>query len=485
LAGLAWGQVNPQIEPEAEKLYRRASTALHQLPAYEMDVETTLARPRGEPGGFHILASIAARQPDRILISGSTPFNGQTTVYSDGRTTLLWEEATNQFAKLSAAIPANLLMRLTPLTPESEPVEQTLVSARFLRDEELEIDGETFGCKVIEISTTGREGVKADPRPRTLWIDTKTGVALRQQTDVVPPGLAMEVPASIQVTRFHVGGSVDNGDFAFIVPADATEVDWHLLDIAVTNRSLVGKTAPPLHLTGMDDRALDLSRFRGKPILLRFEAAWCKPCESGSSTVESASKAVGGDVKVIRVNAPGMDKVEPPDAVPASRTHSSVSISASDMEALGLKAWPANLLIGRDGKILSFEAGQASEAALEALLRNAAGPEPLQTPVWGAMEPHRMGRKSHDEVTPPELVYKVDPGYTQEAQKAKISGTVMLAILVSTDGTVSDIHVLEKLEPSLDARAISAVSKWRFKPASRAGVPVAFRARAGVSFSEQ
>ena len=88
-------------------------------------------------------------------------------------------------------------------------------------------------------------------------------------------------------------------------------------------------------------------------------------------------------------------------------------------------------------------------------------------------------------MTPPELVYKVDPGYTQEAQKAKISGTVMLAILVGTDGHVSEIHVLDKLEPSLDARAITAVSKWRFKPAMRGTTPVAFRARAGVSFSQQ
>jgi protein TonB len=79
----------------------------------------------------------------------------------------------------------------------------------------------------------------------------------------------------------------------------------------------------------------------------------------------------------------------------------------------------------------------------------------------------------------------VDPGYTPEAQKARISGTVMLAILIGTDGGVSDIHVIEKLEPSLDARAITAVSKWRFTPAMRGATPVPFRARAAVSFSEQ
>ena len=476
ISGLAWGQVSPQIEPEAEKLYRRASIALHQLPAYEMDVETTLERPRGAPGeGFHLLASIAVKQPDRILISGSTPFDGQTTVYSDGHTSLLWQESTNQFATIKAAIPASLLMRLTLLTPESEPVEQTLVSAKILRDEEIVIDGESFACKVIEVSTTGRAGVRADPRPRTLWVDLKTGVALRQQTDVVPPGRDFEVPARIEVTRFHYGDSVDNGDFSFIVPADATEVDWHLQDVALTNRALVGKVAPPLHLATADGRALDLAKFRGKPVLLHFETAWCKPCGESAAVIDSVAKTLGGEVRVVRVSAGESTDLAKGFAM----------ATAADLESLGLKAWPANLVIGRDGKILSFESGRATEAALLALLRNAIATETVQPQVWGPAEPKRHGPKAHEEVTPPELVYKVDPGYTPEAQKAKITGTVMLAILVATDGSVSDIHVLERLDPGLDAKAISAVSKWRFTPAMRDGVPVAFRARAGVSFSQQ
>jgi TonB family protein len=483
-AGLAWGQVNPRIEPEAEKLYHRSSTALYQLSAYEMDVETTLVRPHGEPGeGFHILASIAARDPDRILISGSTPFTGQTTVYSDGRTTLLWQESTNQFAKIDAAISANMLMRLTDLTPESEPREQTLVSAKILRDEAIDIEGARFDCKVIEVETTGREGVKADPRPRTLWIDTKTGVALKQQTDVVPPHLEKEIPASIVVTRFHYGAEVGNSDFAFIVPADATEVDWHLMDLAVTHRGLVGLAPPPLHLSTVEGHTLDLAKFKGKPVLLHFQTTWCKPCEDAATVLDSVAKSVGGDVKILRVNVD-----EAPDALRTNgQARPPLMLSAADAEELGLKAFPANLLIGRDGKVLSFDAGRESQAALVALLECAASPDAVTPPpVWGVAEPHGAPHiKAHGEVTPPELTYKVDPGYTQEAQKSKINGTVMLAILVGVDGKVSDIHVLEKLEPGLDARAITAVSKWRFKPAMRGDTPVPFRARAGVSFSEQ
>ena len=371
---MAWGQLNPQIEPEAEKLYRRASIALQQLPAYEMDVETTLAKPHGEPGlGFHILATVAVRQPDRVLISGSTPFAGQTTVYSDGHTSLFWQESTNQFAKMDAAIPASMLLRLTDLTPESEPVEQTLVSAKLLRNDEIYLDGQRFDCKVIQVATSGRDGVKADPRLRTLWIDTKTGVALRQQTDVVPPGLAIEVPANIAVTRFDYGSHVDNGDFAFIVPADATEVDWHLMDLAVTHRGLIGKPAPPLHLTTTDGRSLDLAKFHGKPVLLHFQTTWCKPCVESAAIIDNVAKTMGSEVRVLRIDVDesadallaGLDKTADKSVSPAARPP--LMVSAADVESLGLKAWPANMWIGRDGNVLSFDAGRATEAALLAL----------------------------------------------------------------------------------------------------------------------
>ncbi|HVW08660.1 MAG TPA: TonB family protein, partial [Bryobacteraceae bacterium] len=262
----------------------------------------------------------------------------------------------------------------------------------------------------------------------------------------------------------HGARSADAGDFSFIVPADASEVDWHQMDLAVTHRGLIGQPPPPLHLTTIHGRSVDLARLRGKPVLLHFQATWCKPCEESEPVLDSVAKTMGSEVRILRINV---------DDTPEN---------AADVEALGLKAWPANMLLSREGKILTFDAGRASEAALLALLRNAASADPTPPPqTWGALEKHRV----HGEVTPPELVYKVDPGYTQDAQKAKVSGTVMLAILIGIDGKVSDIHVLEKLEPGLDARAITAVSKWRFKPATQGGTPVAFRARAGVSFLER
>jgi TonB family protein len=85
-------------------------------------------------------------------------------------------------------------------------------------------------------------------------------------------------------------------------------------------------------------------------------------------------------------------------------------------------------------------------------------------------------------LTPPVLVRKYEPEYSEEARKAKYQGTVMLTVLVTADGVPSDIRVLHALGLGLDEKAIEAVSKWRFKPASQDGQPIEMETEVEVSF---
>jgi TonB family protein len=85
-------------------------------------------------------------------------------------------------------------------------------------------------------------------------------------------------------------------------------------------------------------------------------------------------------------------------------------------------------------------------------------------------------------VTPPELVSKVEPEYSEEARKAKYSGSVLLSIVVNTDGKAEDIRVMKSLGMGLDEKAIEAVQKWRFRPGKNKGVPVKVKAQIEVNF---
>jgi len=75
-------------------------------------------------------------------------------------------------------------------------------------------------------------------------------------------------------------------------------------------------------------------------------------------------------------------------------------------------------------------------------------------------------------VSQPAVIYKVDPEYSDEARKAKYSGTVTLSVIVDTEGKARDIHVIKSIGMGLDEKAIEAVQKWKFRPAMKASKKV-------------
>ena len=90
----------------------------------------------------------------------------------------------------------------------------------------------------------------------------------------------------------------------------------------------------------------------------------------------------------------------------------------------------------------------------------------------------RTGHK----ITPPQLIFKVEPEFSEAARKAKYQGVVVLAIEVGADGRPQNLRVLEMLGLGLDEKAIEAVSQWRFRPGYQDGRPVVTTATVEVAF---
>ena len=86
------------------------------------------------------------------------------------------------------------------------------------------------------------------------------------------------------------------------------------------------------------------------------------------------------------------------------------------------------------------------------------------------------------EVSAPTLISKSEPEYSEEARKAKYSGTVLLTIVVDVNGLPRDIKVVRPLGLGLDEKAIEAVMKWRFRPGMKGGHPVPVQAQVEVAF---
>jgi protein TonB len=89
---------------------------------------------------------------------------------------------------------------------------------------------------------------------------------------------------------------------------------------------------------------------------------------------------------------------------------------------------------------------------------------------------------SGHKITAAQLIYKVEPEFSEEARKAKYSGMVILAIEVDTNGRPGGFRILQSPGLGLDKKAIDAVMQWRFKPGYQDGKPVVTSAQVEVTF---
>jgi TonB family protein len=82
----------------------------------------------------------------------------------------------------------------------------------------------------------------------------------------------------------------------------------------------------------------------------------------------------------------------------------------------------------------------------------------------------------------PVAMQEVDPGYPLELMRQKIQGTVILSAVIHSNGVVSDVKILRGVDDRLDQYASAALSRWRFRPATKNGDPVALQTVVMIPF---
>lgn len=88
---------------------------------------------------------------------------------------------------------------------------------------------------------------------------------------------------------------------------------------------------------------------------------------------------------------------------------------------------------------------------------------------------------------PPDLVLPApldtpSPRYPDTARIARAAGVVVLSATISADGRVVDVAVESSANPLLERSAVEAVSRWRYRPATVGGHPVAVILRVTLTF---
>lgn len=101
--------------------------------------------------------------------------------------------------------------------------------------------------------------------------------------------------------------------------------------------------------------------------------------------------------------------------------------------------------------------------------------------------PEDMGAVVHagdKGVVLPKVLRKIEPEFTPEARRAKITSSIlMLNLVVPPLGAACNIEVMSPIGFGLDEAAVAAVRKWEFRPATAAGKKTAIAATIEVRFA--
>jgi TonB family protein len=85
-------------------------------------------------------------------------------------------------------------------------------------------------------------------------------------------------------------------------------------------------------------------------------------------------------------------------------------------------------------------------------------------------------------ITPPRIVKQVNPDYHTGSRGVRIVGSVLIGLVVSSQGLPKNLKVVKGLDKDVDQAAMDAVQQWRFAPARKDGKPVAVRITLEIEF---
>jgi TonB family protein len=82
----------------------------------------------------------------------------------------------------------------------------------------------------------------------------------------------------------------------------------------------------------------------------------------------------------------------------------------------------------------------------------------------------------------PHALSAPDPEYSEAARKAKLNGSVVVALAVNDSGGIDDVKVVCSSDRRFEQPALDAVKQWVFAPGTKDGAPVAVQIKVEMEF---
>lgn len=100
--------------------------------------------------------------------------------------------------------------------------------------------------------------------------------------------------------------------------------------------------------------------------------------------------------------------------------------------------------------------------------------------IGGGRGIEEMGKNG---VGRPTILSREKAKYTEEARQNKVQGTVVLSVIFTADGRITNIRTIRGLPDGLTEKAIEAAQKIRFQPATKNGQAVSVRGNLEFTFN--
>ncbi len=139
---------------------------------------------------------------------------------------------------------------------------------------------------------------------------------------------------------------------------------------------------------------------------------------------------------------------------------------------------PPQAAVGVVGGVPGGMPGGTLSGVLGSIITGAAAAPPPPPPKAATPKRIRVG----GQVEQAKLIFQPKPEYPPLAKMARIQGVVRLEAIISQDGTIQDLKVLQG-HPLLVKSALEAVQRWRYQPTLLNGEPVQVVTEIDVNFT--